>query len=107
MRPRQVQLIGIELAIIWEDGSESYFHPEFLRRHSPSAQNIGEKDIFGQQYGGDGPKSFPGVRIKSWEFHGNYALRPVFSDGHSSGLYSWDYLKKLEEKAGEAEDGDG
>ena len=96
MKPKDVQLIGTELAIVWEDGSESYFPSEFLRKHSPSAQNIGEKDIFGQQYGGDGPKAFPGVTIQSWEFHGNYAIRPIFSDGHSSGLFSWNLLKELE-----------
>ena len=38
-------MIGDELCIVWEDESESYFPAEFLRRHSPSAQNIGEKDI--------------------------------------------------------------
>ena len=96
MKPKDVQLIGTELAIVWEDGSESYFPSEFLRKHSPSAQNIGEKDIFGQQYGGDGPKAFPGVTIQGWEFSGNYAIRPIFSDGHSSGLFSWNLLKELE-----------
>ncbi len=96
MRPKDIQLIGSELAIVWEDGSESYFPSEFLRAHSPSAQNIGEKDIFGNQYGGDGAKEFPGVTINGWEFSGNYAIRPMFSDGHSSGLFSWEYLKKLE-----------
>ncbi|MBL6837490.1 MAG: DUF971 domain-containing protein [Puniceicoccaceae bacterium] len=96
MKPKDVQLIGTELAIVWEDGSENYFPSEFLRKHSPSAQNIGEKDIFGQQYGGDGPKAFPGVTIQGWEFHGNYAIRPIFSDGHSSGLFSWNLLKELE-----------
>jgi len=98
MKPKNVQLIGTELAIIWEDGSESYFPAEFLRLHSPSAQNIGEKDIFGNQYGGDGPKEFSGVTITTWEFQGNYAIRPTFSDGHSSGLFSWDYLSSLESK---------
>lgn len=98
MKPRDIQLIGTELAIVWEDGSESYFPPEFLRKHSPSAQNIGEKDIFGNQYGGDGGKDFPGVTIRGWEFQGNYAIRPTFSDGHGSGLFSWDYLKDLEAK---------
>lgn len=98
MRPKHIQLIGAELAIVWEDGSESYYPSEFLRRHSPSAQNIGEKDIFGNQYGGDGPKEFKGVTIKTWEFQGNYAIRPTFSDGHSSGLFSWDYLRALESK---------
>jgi DUF971 family protein len=96
MKPKNLQLIGTELAIVWEDGSESYFPSDFLRKHSPSAQNIGEKDIFGKQYGGDGPKAFPGVTIQGWEFQGNYAIRPIFSDGHSSGLFSWDFLRKLE-----------
>lgn len=98
MKPKDLQLIGTELAILWEDGRESYFPSEFLRRHSPSAQNIGEKDIFGNQYGGGGPKAFPGVTIQTWEIQGNYAIRPMFSDGHSSGLFSWDYLRKLEDE---------
>ena len=98
MKPKNIQLIGNELAIVWEDESESYFSSEFLRRHSPSAENIGEKDIFGNQYGGMGIKDFPGVTIQSWDFQGNYAIRPLFSDGHSSGLYSWEYLKSLELK---------
>jgi len=68
VKPKDIQLIGSELAIVWDDGSESYFPSEFLRKHSPSAQNIGEKDIFGNQYGGDGPKEFSGVTIKGWEF---------------------------------------
>ncbi len=96
--PKTIQIIGTECCIIWENGTESYFPAEFLRKNSPSAQNIGEKDIFGQQYGGDGPKEFPGVTIKGWDYQGNYAFRPWFSDGHSSGIFSWDYIKMLEAK---------
>ena len=59
---------------------------------------MGEKDIFGRQHGGHPPKEFPGVHIINWEFQGNYALRPTFSDGHNSGLYSWAYLKMLDEQ---------
>lgn len=95
MSPQTIQLVGGELCILWQDGTETYLPSEHLRKHSPSAENIGEKDIFGQQYGGNGPKSFPGVRILSWEIVGNYALRPTFSDGHNSGIYSWDYLRGL------------
>ena len=97
-RPKDIQLVGTELCILWNDGSESYFPAEFLRQHSPSAQNIGERDILGNQYGGDGPKEFRGVTIKGWDFQGNYAMRPSFSDGHNTGLFSWDYLKVLEAK---------
>lgn len=98
MHPQNIQLIGSELCILWSDGHESYFHPEFLRKYSPSAQNIGEVDILGNQYGGNGPKEFPGVTIQGWDYQGNYAMRPMFSDGHSSGLYSWKYLRELETK---------
>ena len=98
IQPSNIQLIGNELCILWQDDSESYFDVEFLRLHSPSAQNIGEKDVLGNKYGGNGNKDFSGVTIKSWDLQGNYALRPLFSDGHSSGIYSWDYLKNLEAK---------
>lgn len=99
MHPANIQLIGTQLCILWSDGKESYFDSEFLRKHSPSAQNIGEKDIFGNQYGGNGPNEFPGVSIEGWDLHGNYAIRPSFSDGHSSGLFSWEYLRELETKS--------
>ncbi|MDB6168101.1 MAG: hypothetical protein JWM88_965 [Verrucomicrobia bacterium] len=93
--PKDIQLIGGEVAIAWDDGQESYFPAERLRAASPSAETQGERDIFGQKYGGDGPKRFPGVEVRGWEQVGNYALRFDFSDGHRTGLYSYDYLRKL------------
>lgn len=93
--PANIQLIGNEVAILWEDGKESYFGFERLRAASPSAANQGERDILGNQYGGDGPKQFKGVQVTGWERVGNYAIRFDFSDGHNSGLYSFDYLRGL------------
>lgn len=93
--PANIQLIGQEIAIVWDDGAETYFAPEKLRAASPSAANVGERDILGNRYGGDGPKQFPGVTITGWERVGNYALRFDFSDGHRTGLYSYDYLRQL------------
>ena len=93
--PRNVQLIGNEVAIVWDDGVESYFGFEQLRAASPSAETAGERDIFGRQYGGHGPKKFDGVRVVGWQQVGNYALRFDFSDGHNTGLYAYDYLRKL------------
>ncbi len=54
--PSLVQLIGAEVAIAWSDGRETYFTGEELRAASPSAANLGERDILGNQYGGDGPE---------------------------------------------------
>jgi DUF971 family protein len=93
--PSNVQLIGDEVAIHWSDGAETFFAAEALRAASPSAENQGERDIFGQQYGGDGPRKFAGVRVVGWDQVGNYALRFDFSDGHRTGLYSFEYLRKL------------
>ena len=95
VEPTQVQIIGTEVAIAWSDGAESYFPGEFLRAASPSASNQGERDIFGTQYGGDGPRQFPGIHVLGWDRVGNYAIRFDFSDGHRTGLYSYDYLRKL------------
>lgn len=93
--PVNIQLIGQEVAIAWDDGAETYFNFERLRAASPSADTQGERDILGNQYGGDGPRRFPGVHVVGWETIGNYAIRFDFSDGHRTGLYSYDYLRKL------------
>lgn len=96
--PNNIQLIGLEVAIMWSDGSETYFTGEMLRAASPSAENVGERDVLGNQYGGDGPTKFPGVTVEGWEIVGNYAVRFEFSDGHRTGLYSYAYLQDLARK---------
>ena len=93
--PTNIQLVGNEVAIAWADGTESYFAFERLRAASPSAETAGERDIFGRQYGGNGPKKFDGVSVTGWQIVGNYAVRFEFSDGHNTGLYAYDYLRKL------------
>ncbi len=96
--PANIQSIGEEIAIAWDDGVETYYTFEQLRAASPSAANLGERDILGNRYGGDGPKKFPGVQVVGWERVGNYAVRFDFSDGHRTGLYSFDYLRALAEQ---------
>ena len=102
LTPSDIQVIGNEVAIRWSDGAESYFTHEFLRASSPSAENIGERDILGRQIGGDSRTSFPGVAVISWKRIGNYALNFEFSDGHRSGLYSYDYLRRLHDNPDQA-----
>ncbi|MCF3648985.1 DUF971 domain-containing protein [Synoicihabitans lomoniglobus] len=96
--PTNIQLVGTEVAIAWSDGAETYFQSEMLRAASPSAENVGERDILGNQYGGDGATKFPGVLVEGWEIVGNYAVRFDFSDGHRTGLYSFGYLRDLARK---------
>lgn len=97
--PADVQLIGSEVAIRWDDGRESFIAFATLRAASPSAEVRGERDIFGQQYGGEAPRNFAGVGVNGWERIGNYALRFDFSDGHRTGLYHYELLRQLGETA--------
>lgn len=63
---------------------------EYLRVHSPSAEVQGHGP--GQEVLQTGKES---VNIVAIEPVGNYAIKPIFSDSHNSGIYSWDYLYEL------------
>ncbi len=94
-RPTHIAAIGHEIAISWDDGSESFIAMEKLRAASPSAENTGERDLLGVQYGGTEQKHFPGVTVKGWSMIGGYAVQFDFSDGHSTGIYPYDFLRGL------------
>ena len=97
--PHHIELIGNEVALRWADGTEHYIHAEHLRAASPSAENTGERDLLGRKIGGTDQKTFPGVTVRGWNYVGGYAIQFVFSDGHNTGLYTFDYLHKLGEEA--------
>ncbi|MEO7403268.1 MAG: DUF971 domain-containing protein [Burkholderiales bacterium] len=78
----------VELA--FSDGRSFALPFEFLRVNSPSAEVRGHGP--GQEVLQVGKKN---VEITSLEPIGNYAVQPHFSDGHSTGIYSWDYLYDL------------
>lgn len=93
--PEAIDLIGNTVAIRWKDGREDFFPMEKLRALSPSADNIGEPDIFGNIHGADPRTEFPGVTVEDYEVVGRYAIRFVFSDGHKTGLFSFPYLQRI------------
>lgn len=95
LSPQDLQIVGTEVAIRWNDGTETYVSFATLRANSPSASVRGEKDIFGHQYGGETPRDHTGVEVLGWEQVGNYAIRFDFSDGHRTGLYSYELLRQL------------
>lgn len=99
IRPKDLQLIGDEVAIAWEDGAESFIPGSTLRAASPSAETAGERDIFGVQRGGETGRDYSQVKVVSWQFVGAYAVRFRFSDGHATGIYSYDLLRSLGERA--------
>ena len=57
--------------------------------------NVNEVDIFGNVSGGEVPKEYLDIKVLKFVQVGNYAIRIHCSDGHSTGIYSWDYLKSL------------
>ena len=94
--PVRFEIIGDSLALKWSDGTEDFWRGSFLRKHSPSAEQTGEMDIFGRIQGGTSDKDeYKEVKLLKLFPVGNYALRLLFSDGHSTGIYSWSYLRNL------------
>jgi DUF971 family protein len=78
------------LEILFSDGAHYELPFEFLRVYSPSAEVRGHGP--GQEVLQPGKKE---VDISSLEPVGSYAVQPQFSDGHNTGIYSWDYLYEL------------
>lgn len=88
------------LTVRWVDGSESFYPIAYLRRMSPSAEMRELRDEQERnplmvmpdrmaQY--EGPLVATGA-----EMVGNYAIRIDFSDGHRTGIYSWEYLRGID-----------
>jgi DUF971 family protein len=78
------------LEIKFDNNMECMLSCEFLRVYSPSAEVKGHGP--GQEVLQIGKED---INITAIEPVGNYAVRLVFSDGHNTGLYSWDYLYDL------------
>lgn len=75
------------LEIAFSDGAEFKIPFELMRVYSPSAEVQGHGP--GQEVLQTGKRE---VNLVELEPVGNYAVKPVFSDGHESGIFSWDYL---------------
>lgn len=97
-RPENIQLIGQEVAIRWADGVEDYLPMDRLRALSPSAETAGERDLLGNLIGGGEPgRDFTGVTVVGYAPIGGYAIQFQFSDGHRTGIYSFNYLRQIGE----------
>lgn len=94
------------LTVEWSDGSTSYYSVAYLRKMSPSADARQLREEMAKNplavlpasaFSQSGPLVATGA-----ELVGNYALRIRFSDGHDTGIYSWDYLREIDPAAVEA-----
>lgn len=104
------------LTIRWSDGRVSVYPIVYLRRMSPSADARDLREQMAKNPLTVLPSSATTdrpLRVEDVELVGNYAVRLSFSDGHHTGLYSWQYLREIDPnqpeggEAGDGTDGDG
>src|SRR5215469_8177740 len=88
------------LRVAFNDGVCESLSAELLRVTSPSAEVRGHSPAERKLVAG---KS--GVSIREIQAVGNYAVRLIFSDGHSTGIYTWSYLHDLSQRKDELWDG--
>ncbi len=93
--PVNIQSIGSELAISWNDATESFLPLEMLRRACPCAACGGEPDILGNIDRPDVHYTPASFTLRKFEIVGGYAIQPAWGDGHATGLYSYPFLKRL------------
>ena len=94
------------LTVEWSDGTSSFYDVKYLRKMSPSADQRELREqmarnpltVLPASAANSGDAPLTAVRA---ELVGNYAVRIVFSDGHDTGLYSWDYLRRIDEGSGD------
>jgi DUF971 family protein len=90
---------GTRLRIVWRDGEESLFEPRTLRLRCPCAgcvdEHTGQRILVSDMV----PE---GVHPTAIHYVGRYALQFMWSDGHSTGIYPYEYLRRLwDEGAGD------
>jgi DUF971 family protein len=99
-RPKAITLNKTEayLEIVWSDEQVCRYPLGSLREACPCVECRGGHQFMGREYDPDNllelkPKRSYG--IQKIEMVGNYAIQPTWDDGHQTGIYTWDYLKRL------------
>ena len=90
--PQSITVHGASrvLEVVFSDGAQFRIPFELMRVYSPSAEVQGHGP--GQEVLQTGKRD---VALAGLEPVGNYAVKPTFSDGHESGIFTWDYLYEL------------
>lgn len=100
VKPRGITLDKTQgvLRISWSDGAECAYPLPHLREACPCVECRGGHANMGMEHAPDDilrltpARSYKAVDLK---LVGNYALQPIWDDGHSTGIYTWDYLRYL------------
>ena len=100
LEPTNIQQIGDELAVAWNDGTESFLKLELLRRACPCAACGGEPDVLGHVMRPHVSHTDKSFELLGFDLVGGYAVQPRWADGHSTGIYSFTYLRRLAQHSG-------
>jgi DUF971 family protein len=99
MSPKQVKIFKKDnLKITWEDSTETILSLKYMRDECPCAGCKGETILL-KTYRPPAPTVVTPemYQVKNIEVVGEYAIQVTWKDGHNTGIYSWDYIKQLEE----------
>ncbi len=97
MTPERVEIFPAgDIGVVWSDGREDYLAPRMVRAACPCAQCVDE--LTGRRR--LDPRLIPdSVRALEWTPVGHYAVHFRWSDGHATGIYPFDLLRRLGDRA--------
>ena len=100
VRPTTITLNKTEgyLEIVWNDGQTCQYPLSHLREACPCVECRGGHQFMGSQYDPSNLLELKPKRsyaIAGVQMVGNYAIQPTWDDGHSTGIYAWEYLRRL------------
>jgi len=94
MRAKFVEVLANELVVVWDDGHESYYAADSLRRACPCASCAGEADLFGRiAKGPEQPYTPAAFELRGADQIGNYGIQPSWGDGHVYGIWTLEKLR--------------
>ena len=96
MKPKSIKVEKELISILWKDSNESRIQLRYLREECPCAGCKGETILLHSYRPPKLPIAHPDMyTVKNLKMVGEYALQIWWKDGHDTGIYTWDYLKKL------------
>ena len=97
--PKQIKIKKENLLIKWDDESESLINIKYIRDECPCAVCKGEtillKTYKPAKHSSTDPEMY---MVKDIQTVGEYAIQIAWKDGHNTGIYTWEYLRKLDEE---------
>jgi DUF971 family protein len=90
-----IAIFNEEAAFSFDDGEETFMLLEYMRKMCPCAVCQGEPDVMGRTLVKHKNYSADSYRLVKFSNVGGYAIQFYWGDGHSSGIYSYSYIKSI------------